>query len=594
MRSSVVDSETEFPFLKRIFMELQSDVMAAHELVARSWILSDDGQRFKESQQAAREAGSPLPKMDLETLETSISLKPTDMAGLWTCIYGVVDPGYWNPASWGPSTRTPRDLYDGLRSTSMYTLQRIISQFTSGPLNQRNLSADRRIALLNEKCTKPESVTAPVWPLPSPDMPLPSNTKMWEARADEYPMAYLSTGVQTLMERLGGIVPMYPNSQTSARVHAPVKQVIQDRTEASYSQRDDESQPMEDTELWPSQDGTQVSEQVGIQLDSDQLEIIGELPVISRDQSPCENKGSDTHTDAGSVLGSDPSDGNLTVFEDEHGIQFSKPDIDHEEDPGVSLDMAIEVTVDGDPVIITPEMLERVTEMCQAQTEQDRLVVAALIENGNAWERVTRQAMQVGELGPIGLAGLCLEMLDQTYRNIDDNIIYWHRRKAEIAQQMKTLTEQRKVIIENARMLADIKKQAIHDAHLLSQEKNKDIMASASQNSARHAPIKQAKQPVNRATGPAKSGIVVKSGVSVRKTIGSVKPRPVEQSTQAASGPECSPPATPALGRVSTPSSTPGTTVTPLAQTKGERTLESGPQGGTRPQRDDILKELLS
>jgi hypothetical protein len=330
MRSGVVDSETEFPFIKRILMELQSDVMAAHELVARSWILSDAGQRFLESQQAAREAAVALPKLDVETLEISLSLKPTDVAGLWTCIYEVVDPGYWNPASWGPSSRTPRDLYDGLRSTSMYMLQRIISQFTSGPINQRNLSADRRIALLNEKCTKPQSDTAPVWPLPCPDMPLPSNTKMWEARADEYPMAYLSSGVQTLMQRLGGVVPMYPNQPTSARTHVPVKPAGQVSSEASHSQRQDDSQPVDDPELWQLQDIAEESEPIGApsQSGSEPLEIIADLPVISRDQTPCGNQCSDPPPDAGSELDSDPSDGEATVFEDEHGNLFSKPDID--------------------------------------------------------------------------------------------------------------------------------------------------------------------------------------------------------------------------------------------------------------------------
>jgi hypothetical protein len=588
MRSSVIESETEFPFLKRIFMELQSDVIAAHELVARSWILSDAGQLFLESQRAAREAGVVLPKLDVDMLDASISLKPTDIAGLWTSIYEVVDPGYWNPACWGPSTRTPRDLYDGLRSASLYTLQRIIVQFTSGPINQRNLSADRRIALLNDGCTAPESATPPVWPSPSPDMPLPGNTKMWEARADEYPMAYLSTGVQSLMERLGGIVTMYPEPQASARAKTPVRQTIPEASQAGESQREDDrgSPADDDPEHWQLRDVVDESDRLGAQSDSDLPDNNVVHTPLSRSQSPCNDRIPDTPIDDGTVVGSDTSEGNVTVFEDERGNLFSKPDIDTEEDLGASLDLAIEVTVDGDPVIITPEMLSRVTDICQAQNEQDRLVVAALIENSNAWERVTRQAMQVGELGPVGLAGLCLEMLDQTYRNIDDNIIYWHRRKAEVAQQMKALTEHRAVVIENARVLADIKKQAIQDAHILSKEKNKDIVATASQGSARHAPIKQAKHSLNR---PTKSGIVVKSGVSVRKTIGSVKPRLAEQSTRAAT-PEGSPPETPSAARVGTPSSTPGTTTTPVPQAKGD--AES--KVNSKAQQDNLRKELLS
>jgi len=50
----VVDGDAEMAFVKRMLLELQSDVCHTHELVARAWITGPKGQEFLKIHQSIR------------------------------------------------------------------------------------------------------------------------------------------------------------------------------------------------------------------------------------------------------------------------------------------------------------------------------------------------------------------------------------------------------------------------------------------------------------------------------------------------------------------------------------------------------------
>lgn len=50
----VIDSYAEITFVKRMVLELQSDVCHTHELVARAWINGPKGEEFLKRQESMR------------------------------------------------------------------------------------------------------------------------------------------------------------------------------------------------------------------------------------------------------------------------------------------------------------------------------------------------------------------------------------------------------------------------------------------------------------------------------------------------------------------------------------------------------------
>jgi hypothetical protein len=107
-----------------------------------------------------------VPFPTISAIEKSINLQRHELAALWTPIYGVVHPGYWDPSqfrSYG------REHYDALRAGSHKIIRDLIEHLTFGGYQATmSVSVDARFRMLLGSSVK--KIVNPTWPALNPDV----------------------------------------------------------------------------------------------------------------------------------------------------------------------------------------------------------------------------------------------------------------------------------------------------------------------------------------------------------------------------------------------------------------------------------------
>jgi hypothetical protein len=141
-------------------------------------------------------------------IQKEINLQIYEVAALWTPIYELVHPGYWDPSQF---REYGREHYEGLRQSSHKILREMVEALTfGGSIASMNIAVDTRIRMLLSSSLK--KINNVIWPALNPDLPPESAIQTWGARPEMYPRGNKSKGLVKLLERFGGDLPLFGSS----------------------------------------------------------------------------------------------------------------------------------------------------------------------------------------------------------------------------------------------------------------------------------------------------------------------------------------------------------------------------------------------
>jgi len=398
-------------------------------------------------------------------MEKSLGLQINEVAALWTPIYDVVHPGHWNPTQFSEYSR---EHFVNLQNVSHRLIRDMVDALTTGGISATmNIGVDACIRYLLVSSSK--KINNISWPTINPHLPPQTAIQAWSSRADMYELANAYKGLVSLLERLGGDLPihgdnirpetididnilslirgranrskdtatpaaemeilsdhsndddLYLRNDQRASQKRPSDKLIQPLPKASKNSPNIKSavvahQVPEHTvdspqflAITPSQKGTTISPMQS-QSNGSPPHSTPSPKNLHRAVSPALVTSQDHHSGTG------PSDSDTSKklddeSEGESEIFDPMAALHSDINPGLSTFLQI----GGEHVNVTDEMLARIEEMVATEWDADRQVIAGVIETEDAWEEITRRALRLGRLSFTGAAAYVIQGLAAEY-----------------------------------------------------------------------------------------------------------------------------------------------------------------------------------
>jgi hypothetical protein len=471
----VLDSTTMGDYVTSLFADLQRDIIDAHEIVARSLLLSEWGQTIIEKQQeqryvcsdgtsrnhcllmnmcSARHVKVTFPSVP--AIEKNLNLQFHEVATLWTPIYGVVHPGHWDPAQF---RSYPREHYDALRAGSHKIIREMVELLTfGGHQATMTISVDARFRMLLSSSVK--KIINPHWPTLHPDLPSALATDTWSARADLYESACQSNGLRLLLDRLGGMPQLHGASVNpdSINIHSVINAI---RGEGQLD--DDESSDSEELYSRPSRPAPPNRDNTPDSADG--LTFPVDKPDTPQHNSQASLHDADIQTKSANP---DSQPQNTTSRESTPSIARD-PDSDDEETFTVDdlaqhdapVGMSTFFTIGSEQENVTEEMVSTIKGMVDEDWQADVAVIAGVVQANSAWDEITTRALTIGRLGYVGAAHYVLQGLAQEYSATAELVRHFTGRMDTYEELMLKLVEARqrsersRYILDGAVSVAD-------------------------------------------------------------------------------------------------------------------------------------------
>lgn len=193
LRDNIVDSRTETRSITEYMYELQTSICGELERISNRWIRGQQGKIYIEHIKEARRKGERRRRLSVKEIEDYFDFSVEDYAAIWAPISFVLDPGFWNPNG------ISRLDYDQLRLATLAMICRIVVVLLTGKVQNRVLSNNIRIRILDSTCS--DSEIRP-WPSMVSSGGRPDDTSAWEEECPKYPEYKDSPMYQHLWQRI--------------------------------------------------------------------------------------------------------------------------------------------------------------------------------------------------------------------------------------------------------------------------------------------------------------------------------------------------------------------------------------------------------
>lgn len=432
--------------------------------------------------------------MTVAQMEKSLGLQINEVAALWTPIYDVVHPGHWDPTKFSEYSR---EHFINLRNVSYRMIRDMVDALTTGgtPATM-NIGVDARIRYLLVSSSK--KINNIAWPTINPHLPPETSIQAWSSRADMYELANASKGLVSLLERLGGDLPIHggnirletididnilssirgranPNRSNDTATSAPEREILSDDSNdddlyrrndhrASHKRPSDELiQPPKASKNSPNLESTMVAHLAPeYTVDSPQFVAItpsqkgkAVSPMQSQsNRSPPNSTPSpkNLHSGVSSTLitpqdhrsDTGPGDSDTSKDSDDQSEGeseiFDPMAVLHDDvNPGLSTFLQI----GGEHVNVTDEMLARIEEMVATEWDADHQVIAGVIETEDAWEEITRRSLRLGRLSFTGAAAYVIQGLAAEYNQAAELVRHFVKKMDRAESLIQQLNEAR-------------------------------------------------------------------------------------------------------------------------------------------------------
>ena len=157
------------------------------------WIRGREGKKYIDVIAEARGKGLRRRRLTVMEIEEYFHFTVEDYAAIWYPISFVLDPGFWNQT--GPA----RLDYEQLRLATLAMICRIVVVLSTGRVQNRVLSNNIRIRILDSTCSNGE---VRPWPSMVSSAGRPEGTSAWQEESPRYPEYKDSPMYQHLWARI--------------------------------------------------------------------------------------------------------------------------------------------------------------------------------------------------------------------------------------------------------------------------------------------------------------------------------------------------------------------------------------------------------